>query len=95
MEEKGELDHYIGVATTKECPANLARLEVAPSTWAVFEVEGSQADAQEMWGRIFAEWFPSSNYELAEGPEIFWTDVHHEDALNFKSQIWIPVAKKE
>lgn len=26
MEEKGELDHYVGVATTKECPENLTKL---------------------------------------------------------------------
>ena len=29
MEEKGELDHYIGVATTKDCPKQFAQLEVA------------------------------------------------------------------
>lgn len=34
MEEKGELDHYIGVATTNECPNNLQQLEVTASTWA-------------------------------------------------------------
>jgi AraC family transcriptional regulator len=32
MEEKGELDHYIGAATTKECPDNLTQLEVPAST---------------------------------------------------------------
>ena len=37
MEEKGELDHYIGVATTKDCPEQFAQLEVAASTWAIFE----------------------------------------------------------
>jgi AraC family transcriptional regulator len=35
MEEKGGLDHYIGVATTEPIPDNMARLEVAVSTWAV------------------------------------------------------------
>lgn len=33
MEEKGELDHYIGAATTKEAPEGLASLEVPASTW--------------------------------------------------------------
>ena len=28
MEEKGELDHYIGVATTKDCPEQFKQLEV-------------------------------------------------------------------
>ncbi len=28
MEEQGELDHYIGAATTAECPEHLSMLEV-------------------------------------------------------------------
>ena len=50
MEEKGELDHYIGVATTKDCPKQFAQLEVA-STWAIFEAVGLFPDAlQNVWG---------------------------------------------
>jgi len=40
LEEKGELDHYIGAATTRECPDNLTQLNVDASTWAVFEAVG-------------------------------------------------------
>ncbi len=29
--DRGELDHYIGVATTKKCPDNLTQLEVPAS----------------------------------------------------------------
>ncbi|SEN22045.1 AraC family transcriptional regulator [Lihuaxuella thermophila] len=95
MEEKGELDHYIGVATTKECPGNLAKLEVPASTWAVFEAVGPFPDTlQDVWGRIYAEWFPSSNYELAEGPEILWNENQDVTSPTFKSEIWIPVVKK-
>lgn len=68
MAEKGELDHYIGVATTKDCPEQFKQLEVAASTWAIFEAAYPFPDAlQNVWGRIYSEWFPSSNYELAEG----------------------------
>lgn len=41
MEEKGEFDHYIGVATTKDAWNGLDQLEVAASMWAVFTVVGS------------------------------------------------------
>lgn len=69
MEEKGELDHYIGVAATHELPEGLTQLEVAASTWAVFEAVGPFPDTlQNIWGRIYSEWFPSSNYESKEGP---------------------------
>ncbi|MGH0429251.1 AraC family transcriptional regulator [Bacillus hominis] len=95
MEEKGELDHYIGVATTKDCPKQFKQLEVAASTWAIFEAVGPFPDAlQNVWGRIYSEWFPSSNYELAEGPEILWNESKEVSSPNFRSEIWVPVLKK-
>lgn len=95
MEEKGELDHYIGVATTKDCPEQFVQLEVAASTWAIFEAVGPFPDAlQNVWGRIYSEWFPSSNYELAEGPEILWNESKEISSPNFRSEIWVPVLKK-
>ncbi|WP_242241175.1 AraC family transcriptional regulator [Bacillus cereus group sp. BfR-BA-01309] len=95
MEEKGELDHYIGVATTTDCPEQFAQLEVAASTWAVFEAVGPfPKTLQNVWGRIYSEWFPSSNYELAKGPEILWNEQKDISSPNYKSEIWIPVLKK-
>ncbi len=95
MEEKGELDHYIGVASTKDCPAQFAQLEVAASTWAIFEAVGPFPETlQNVWGRIYSEWFPSSNYELAKGPEILWNEQKDTSSPNFKSEIWIPVLRK-
>lgn len=95
MQEKGKFDHYIGVATTRECPDNMIQLEVPASTWAVFEAVGPFPDAlQNVWGRIYAEWFPSSNYEQAEGPEILWNEHKDVTSQTFKSEIWIPILKK-
>jgi len=96
MEEKGELDHYIGVATTKECPEHLTKLEVSASSWAVFEAIGAFPSAlQDVWGRIYSEWFPSSNYEQTEGPEILWCEEKDITSPAFKSEIWIPILKKK
>lgn len=95
LEEKGELDHYIGAATTKECPDNLTQLEVDASTWAVFEAVGPFPETlQNVWGRIYSEWFPSSNYEQIEGPEILWNENKDVTSPTFRSEIWIPVLKK-
>ena len=96
MEEKGGLDHYIGVATNKECPSDFTKLEVNPSTWAVFEVVGPFPETlQDVWGRIYSEWFPSANYEVSEGPEILWNESKDTSSPNYKSEIWIPVLKKK
>ncbi|WP_260286609.1 AraC family transcriptional regulator [Peribacillus aracenensis] len=95
LEEKGELDHYIGAATTRECPDNLTQLEVDASTWAVFEAVGPFPETlQNVWGRIYSEWFPSSNFEQREGPEILWNENKDMTSPTFRSEIWIPVLKK-
>ncbi|MFB7139194.1 GyrI-like domain-containing protein [Gottfriedia sp. NPDC056225] len=95
MEENGELDHYIGVATTNKCPDEFIQLEVTASTWAVFEAVGKFPEAlQEVWGRIYSEWFPSSNYQQVEGPEILWNEHKDITSPTFKSEIWIPISKK-
>ncbi|TFD94410.1 AraC family transcriptional regulator [Jeotgalibacillus sp. R-1-5s-1] len=94
MEEKGELDHYIGVASGHESPDGFDQLEVAPSTWAVFEAVGPFPQTlQNIWGRIYAEWFPTSQYEQTEGPEILWNEQSDTTSPTFKSEIWIPVKR--
>ncbi|WP_235532999.1 AraC family transcriptional regulator [Paenibacillus sp. Leaf72] len=95
MEEKGELDHYIGVATTLACPEPFSQIEVAASSWAVFEAVGPfPGTLQEIWGRLYSEWFPSSSYEQVEGPEILWNEHKDITSATFKSEIWIPVRKR-
>ncbi len=60
MEEKGELDHYIGVATSSDETAEFDVLKIETSTWAVFESIGSFPETlQNVWGRIYSEWSPS------------------------------------
>lgn len=92
----GELDQYIGAATTKVTyPADLAVLEVPPLTWAVFESVGPFPETlQNIWGRIYAEWFPTSGYEQVNGPELLWNENKDVTAPQFRSEIWIPVLKK-
>ncbi len=92
MEEKGELDHYIGVATTGPVPECFDHLPVAPGHWAVFPSEGPfPGTLQETWGRIYSEWLPSTDYELVEGPEILWIREMDRESTRCKSEIWIPV----
>ncbi|MEO4052802.1 AraC family transcriptional regulator [Solibacillus sp. CAU 1738] len=95
MEEKGDLDQYIGVATTQECPENFSKLEVPALTWAIFESTGPfPTTLQETWGRIYSEWFPSSNYQVAEGPEILSIKTKDLTSPSVTSEIWIPVLKR-
>ncbi|MBB6019491.1 AraC family transcriptional regulator [Paenibacillus sp. JGP012] len=95
MEEQGELDHYIGVATSKECPKGFSKLEVPALTWAVFEAVGPFPETlQQVWSQIYSEWFPSANYEVARGPEILWNEGKDVSSPKFRSEIWIPVIQR-
>jgi AraC family transcriptional regulator len=94
MEEKGELDHYIGVATASNDIGDFDVLEVESNTWAVFESIGPFPETlQNIWSRIYSEWFPSSGYESVNGPEILWNESTDLDNPKYRSEIWIPVKK--
>lgn len=95
MEEKGELDHYICVATTHQATGSFEVLEVSASDWLVFDISGHFPQAVQLaWGEIYAKWLPGTHFEPTGGPEILW----HEDANlsnpNHLAQIWIPVKLK-
>ena len=89
------LDQYIGVATSKLVPERWEVLPVDAGTWAVFTAIGEFPKAlQDVWARIYAEWFPASGYESTSGPEILWNESKDTSRLDYKSEIWIPVIKK-
>ncbi|MDT2759119.1 AraC family transcriptional regulator [Enterococcus xiangfangensis] len=95
MEERGDLTHVIGFATTKENHfADLTQLQVAKHTWAVFPNQGPFPQTlQDTWGKIYSEWLPSSEYELVQAPEISFTNF--DDGLeNCYSEIWLAVKAK-
>lgn len=94
MEEQGELDHYIGAATTRDEVTEFDELPIDSGTWAVFESIGPfPKTLQEVWGRIYSEWFPSSGYEAVEGPELLWHESPNTADPKYRSEIWIPVRK--
>lgn len=95
-EEKGDVDHLVGSITTldREFP-NFDVVEIPAITWAIFTSQGSfPKTMQETWAKIASEWLPSSNYELADVPEISFTgDL--SDLENVYSEIWIGVKTKK
>lgn len=72
-------------------PQKFETLTVPPSTWAVFDVP--ECKMQEMWVRIWTEWFPSSGYEMDKGAqfEMYYGLARHDNAFG---EIWIPVKTK-
>ena len=95
MEEKWELTHFIGFASTQENPFDdLKQLSIASQTWAIFPNKGPFPQVlQETWGQIYSEWLPSSDCELVQAPEISFTNFD-EGLENCYSEIWIAVREK-
>lgn len=94
IEEKGGLTHLIGYLSSKENPyEDLEQVKVPAHTWAIFPVTGKFPEKmQETWGNIFAQWLPSSDYEVVEVPEISFTK--YSDTDETYSEIWIAVKEK-
>ncbi|WP_379133765.1 effector binding domain-containing protein [Paenibacillus sp. sgz500958] len=72
-------------------------LKVPALTWAIFPTgectpEDETAAIQDVWRRIFSEWFPTSGYEHADGPEFEMYYKLGNGLLN--EEVWIPVVKK-
>ncbi|MGD6816427.1 AraC family transcriptional regulator [Metabacillus sp. 84] len=68
---------------------------IPPRKWTVFESNGPMPHAiQEVWGRIFGEWFPSTGYELAEGPELEVYPAGDPYSDDYRCEVWIPIIKK-
>lgn len=86
-------DYYISVATTKDAPQEFTTLEIPAVTWVIFKTSGPQPETMlKTWERIYAEWLPSSGYELAESIE-FIRDLNDPKDLS-ANEIWIPVKKR-
>lgn len=68
--------------------------KIPERTWAVFPCKGAMPDAiQNLWHRICAEFFPTSEYEPTFEFDI---EVYPDGDMNspdYKSEIWVPVTK--
>lgn len=92
MDEQGTVEQYIGVATTQHVPRPYDQLQVAASTWAIFEAIGPFPETlQQTWAKIYRDWLPTSSYEVAPGPEIASIQTKDLSAQDVKCEIWIPL----
>lgn len=94
-EDKNGFDYYIATGSDREIPAEMSALEVPAATYVIFACVGKLPESQQdVWKRIFTEWFPTSNYDMVDGPQIEWYSDGDTDSDDYLSEIWIPVRKK-
>ncbi len=72
-------------------PEKFKKLSVPALTWAVFTMP-ENITIKEFRRRIWREWFPTSGYEQAEGPEfeMYYGQAAHGNAIY---EVWVPVRK--
>lgn len=80
----------------KDIPSDWEEKKIPASTWAVFESVGAMPGAiPKTWDRIFFEWFPSTGYEHAGGPELeVYSTKGDTNADDYRCEVWIPIVKK-
>ncbi|WNC13866.1 AraC family transcriptional regulator [Brevibacillus brevis] len=86
-----EFDYYLASLSDREPAEGMEKLNFPKSTWAVFEIT-PDLDVQGIWQRLYTEWIPTSEYELANVPgiECYCPPGHHPQA-----EVWIAVEKKQ
>jgi len=72
-----------------EIPQRFSKLSVPALTWAIFPAP--DCDMQNLWRRIWSEWFPTAEFEQVEGPQF---EMYYGMAGHNIGEIWIPVRKK-
>lgn len=90
------MTYFIGVEKNSEKIIQGCEERIIPSaTWAVFEVVGPMPHSiQNLWRRIFSEWFPSTGYEHGNAPEIEVYPDGDPNAEDYRSEIWVPIIKR-
>lgn len=92
----GGFDYAIGAPYEKGPVAPGLTLEQVPAgTWAVFPCTGKMPEAfQELWKKIYTEFFPSSSYQPAGGMCIEVYPSAEVDREDFYCEIWLSVEEK-
>ncbi|WP_433750522.1 AraC family transcriptional regulator [Falsibacillus pallidus] len=90
--EENQMDYWVAAARDGDVPQKFLSYEVPSLKWAVFGVNGAMPNAiQNKWKEIFTEWFPSSGYQHAAGPELEVYPAGDAYSEDYYSEIWIPV----
>ncbi|MDF2685607.1 MAG: hypothetical protein K0S55_788 [Clostridia bacterium] len=70
------------------------KAEIPKANWAVFESIGPMPGAiQDVWKRIFSEWFPATGYQHDEAPELEIYPVGNTSSPDYRCEVWIPIKK--
>ena len=89
-------EYAIGTETNADYNnCELTRITIPAYTWAIFKCVGTMPNAiQNMWTRIYSEFFPQSEYKVIEDIDFEYYPEGDNSKDSYISEIWIPVEKK-
>lgn len=91
-------EHYIAVKSDAECTEGFERINLSGFTYAIFSTEECCFPTRifmDLRKHVISEWLPSSDYILANGPEITVIYWHRKPNKGKRYiELWIPVNKK-
>lgn len=94
FKEDGTRKYLMGAELPKiSIPDEFTILVIPKLTFAVFEACGtkpSNLTVQNIWRRIYLEWFPSSKFQQVEGPCI---EKNFCNDNEYRCEVWIPVKR--
>lgn len=95
--ENGEFNRYfIATATQKPCLEGMEEYLIPEGLWAIFNCVGPMPQAiQNLQQRIITEWLPTSGYEYDSAPDIEVYTEGDQSAEDYRSQVWLPIVKKQ
>lgn len=81
-----EFTYFMGVRYDGEIPDGMETLTISHQTWAVFP------GITKAWQRLYSEWVPNSDYELAKIPciESYYPPKHKP-----RNELWVPVIPRK
>ncbi len=90
--EADKFRYMIAAKPEGEIPEGCEVVVVPELTWVKFECRGAH-QIQEVFKRMYTEWFPTSGYEHADGPEIEWYSTDDPTTSDYHCEVWVPIKK--
>lgn len=89
---ESEMDYWIAVRSGSGELGEFESREIPAATWAVFESVGPMPGAiQDVAKRVYGEWFASSGYKRAAGPDIENYPPGDNASPDYRCEVWVPV----
>jgi AraC family transcriptional regulator len=96
---EGTSAFYFGIGgrirKTKSTPRGFEKMEIPKNTWAIFTERGPMPSAmQNLWKKIYTEFFPKSKYESVPEYELEVYSQGNPEDPDYKIEAWVPIRLK-